>query len=310
MHYPCIRKAIFLDRPNRFIAHVMLEGKIQTIHVKNTGRCKELLVPDATVYLERSDNPVRKTKYDLIAVEKIVTEESASPVKNLPAPQNSFASQKSPSQPQRALLINMDSPAPNKVAAEWIRENKTYFPKLTLLKPEFTLGDSRFDFYAEYEDNDGQHHKSLIEVKGCTLEKDGVAFFPDAPTLRGLKHVRELSELSKSGEYECMVLIIVQMKECKYFTPNREIRPDFADALKEAKGTGVKIIAVKCDVTSESLVADKEIEVRVKVLTFPLSSAKIHAEFCQKTYDVFSKTYGEFFKTRRVFAQFVRLFSG
>ena len=243
MQYKHIHKAIFLDRPNRFIAHVLLEEKIQTVHVKNTGRCKELLVPDATVYLEESDNPARKTKYDLIAVEKVVTVERTAS--------------------QKTILINMDSQAPNKVAEEWIRENKTYFPKLTLLKSEFTLGDSRFDFYAEYEDNDGQHHKMLIEVKGCTLEKDGVALFPDAPTLRGLKHVRELTTFSKSGDYECMVLIIVQMKGCKYFTPNRETHPDFADALKEAKGTGVKIIAVKCDVTPESLVADKEIEVRV-----------------------------------------------
>ncbi|MBQ7537599.1 MAG: DNA/RNA nuclease SfsA [Treponema sp.] len=238
MRYPKIRKAIFLHRPNRFIAHVLLEGKIQTVHVKNTGRCKELLVPNATVHLEESDNPARKTKYDLIAVEKIVNA-------------------------QESLLINMDSQAPNKVAAEWIRENKTYFPKLMLLKPEFTLGDSRFDFYAEYEDNTARPHKMLIEVKGCTLEKDGIALFPDAPTLRGLKHVRELAALSKSGDYECMVLIIVQMKGCKYFTPNRETHPDFADALKEAKAAGVKIIAVECDVTPESLVADKEIEVRV-----------------------------------------------
>lgn len=263
MQYKHIHKAIFLDRPNRFIAHVLLEGKIQTVHVKNTGRCKELLVPNATVYLEENDNPARKTKYDLIAVEKIVTEESASPAKNTHALQNAFPSQKSPSQPQRTLLINMDSQSPNKVAAEWIRENITYFPKLTLLKPEFTLGDSRFDFYAEYEDNDGLHHKSLIEVKGCTLEKDGVALFPDAPTLRGLKHVRELSTLSKSGEYECMVLIIVQMKGCNFFTPNRETHPDFADALKETKAAGVKIIAVECEVTPDTLLAKDEIEVRV-----------------------------------------------
>ena len=263
MQYKHIHKAIFLDRPNRFIAHVLLEGKIQTAHVKNTGRCKELLVPNATVYLEESDNPARKTKYDLIAVEKIVTEESASPAKNPPALQNASPSQKSPSQPQRALLINMDSQAPNKVASEWLRENKTYFPKLTLLKPEYTLGDSRFDFYAEYEDNDGQHHKSLIEVKGCTLEKDGVALFPDAPTLRGLKHVRELTALRKSGDYECMVLIIVQMKGCKFFTPNRETHADFADALKEAKTAGVKIIAVECEVTPATLLAKDEIEVRV-----------------------------------------------
>ncbi len=243
MYYPKIRKAIFLDRPNRFIAHVLLEGKIQTVHVKNTGRCKELLVPDATVYLEESDNSVRKTKYDLIAVEKVVTDERTAS--------------------QKTILINMDSQAPNKVATEWIRDNNTYFPKLTLLEPEFTLGDSRFDFYAEYEDNTARPHKMLIEVKGCTLEKDGIALFPDAPTLRGLKHVRELAALSKSGDYECMVLIIVQMKGCKYFTPNRETHADFADVLKEAKAAGVKIIAVECEVTSATLLAKDEIEVKL-----------------------------------------------
>ena len=243
MQYKHIHKAIFLDRPNRFIAHVMLEGKTQTVHVKNTGRCKELLVPGATVYLEESENPTRKTKYDLIAVEKVVTDESTAS--------------------QKTILINMDSQAPNKVAAEWISNNKAYFPNLTLLKPEYTLGDSRFDFYAEYEDNTACPHKMLIEVKGCTLEKNGIALFPDAPTLRGLKHVRELSALSKSGEYECMVLIIVQMKGCNFFTPNRETHADFADALKEAKSAGVKIIAVECDVTPATLLAKDEIEVRL-----------------------------------------------
>ena len=243
MQYKHIHKAFFLDRPNRFIAHVMLNGKNETVHVKNTGRCKELLVPGATVYLEEGENPARKTKYDLIAVEKVVTDERTAS--------------------QKTILINMDSQAPNKVAAEWISNNNAYFPNLTLLKPEYTLGDSRFDFYAEYEDNDGLHHKSLIEVKGCTLEKDGVALFTDAPTLRGLKHVRELAALSKSGDYECMVLIIVQMKGCKYFTPNRETHPDFADVLKEAKVAGVKIIAVECDVTPDTLLAKDEIEVRL-----------------------------------------------
>lgn len=263
MQYKHIHKAIFLHRPNRFIAHVLLDDKNETVHVKNTGRCKELLVPGVAVYLEESDNPTRKTKYDLIAVEKVVTNENTSPAKNPPAPQNASPSQKSPSQPQRSLLINMDSQAPNKVAEEWIRENKTYFPKLTLLKPEYTIGDSRFDFYAEYEDHTACPHKMLIEVKGCTLEKDGVALFPDAPTLRGLKHVRELSAFSKNGEYECMVLIIVQMKGCKFFTPNREPHPDFADALKEAKVAGVKIIAVECDVTPDTILAKDEIEVKL-----------------------------------------------
>ena len=178
MRYPKIRKAIFLDRPNRFIAHVLLEEKIQTVHVKNTGRCKELLVQNATVYLEESDNPARKTKYDLIAVEKIVTDENTAS--------------------QKTILINMDSQAPNKVAAEWIRENKTYFPKLTLLKPEFTLGESRFDFYAEYEAHTACPHKMLIEVKGCTLEKNGVSLFHCASVR--LKYLREYYHLYRSEQ--------------------------------------------------------------------------------------------------------------
>ena len=238
MHYSRIQKAIFLDRPNRFIAHVLLDGKTETVHVKNTGRCKELLVANAPVYIEESDSPERKTIFDLIAVEKNTSE-------------------------NKKILINMDSLAPNKVAAEWLLQNKKLFPELTLLKAEHTLEDSRFDFYAEYNDEFSRPRKKLIEVKGCTLEKDGIALFPDAPTLRGLKHVRELTALSKSGEYECMILIIVQMTGCKYFTPNRETHAEFADALKEAKSAGVKIFAVECEVTPETLVAKDEIEVRV-----------------------------------------------
>ena len=250
MHYNHIRKAIFIDRPNRFIAHVLLDGKNETVHVKNTGRCRELLLPEATVYLEESENPLRKTKYDLIAVEKSVEKEKASALKK----EGRFP---------KKLLINMDSQAPNKVAAEWISQNKKYFPDLLFLKAEYSLGDSRFDFYAEYKDKSGTDHKMLIEVKGCTLEMDGVALFPDAPTLRGLKHVRELTTLTKSGEYESMILLIVQMTGCKYFTPNRQTHADFADALKEAEAAGVKIVAVECKVQPDSLEAKDEIEVRI-----------------------------------------------
>ncbi|MCR5400889.1 MAG: DNA/RNA nuclease SfsA [Treponema sp.] len=236
MRYAHIRKAVFIDRPNRFIAHVLLDGKTETVHVKNTGRCKELLLPNATVYLEESQNSARKTKYDLIGVEKIA---------------------------EKSLLINMDSQAPNKVAEEWIRQNKRYFPDLSLLKAEYTLGDSRFDFYAEYKDKEGRKHKMLIEVKGVTLEMNGVALFPDAPTLRGLKHVKELTSFTKSGQYECMILLIVQMSGCKYFTPNRQTHADFADALKTAVEAGVKVVAVECQVTPENLVAKDEIQVRL-----------------------------------------------
>ena len=236
MQYTHIKKATFLDRPNRFIAHVLLDGKKEPVHVKNTGRCRELLLPNATVYLEESQNPARKTKYDLIGVEKIA---------------------------EKPLLINMDSQAPNKVAAEWICQNKKYFPDLRHLKAEYTLGDSRFDFYAEYKDENGSDHKMLIEVKGVTLEMDGVALFPDAPTLRGLKHVKELTSFTGSGQYECMILLIVQMAGCKYFTPNRQTHADFAEALKAAGEAGVKVIAVECQVSPESLVAKDEIEVRL-----------------------------------------------
>ena len=238
MYYKHIKKALFMDRPNRFIAHVQLDGKTETVHVKNTGRCQELLLPEATVYLEESENPLRKTKFDLIAVEKTAGS-------------------------REKLLINMDSQAPNKVAAEWIGQNKKYFPDLKLLKAEYSLGDSRFDFYAEYNDKSGTSHKMLIEVKGCTLERDGVALFPDAPTLRGLKHVRELTALTKRGQYESMILLIIQMTGCKYFTPNRQTHADFANALKEAEKAGVKILAIECQVQPDSLEAKDEIEVRL-----------------------------------------------
>lgn len=241
MTYSRILKAEFLDRPNRFIAHVLLDGKTETVHVKNTGRCRELLVPNAKVYLEESENPSRRTRFDLIAVEK-VTERGT-------------------------ILINMDSQAPNKVAAEWILSNREYFPQITKLKPEYTLGDSRFDFYVECEggteDLNTAPRKKLIEVKGCTLEQNGTAMFPDAPTERGLKHVKELTALHQSGAYECMILLIVQMTGCKYFTPNRATHPEFADALNQASLAGVKVVAVECEVTPESLVAEGEIEVRV-----------------------------------------------
>ncbi len=237
MRYERIKKAIFIERKNRFVARVFLDGKEETVHVKNTGRCKELLIPGASVYLEESVNPARLTKYDLIAVEKVFSGTG------------------------ETVLVNMDSLAPNKVAAEWIRESRKYFPVLTKLKSEYALGDSRFDFYAEYQDENGKNHKKLIEVKGCTLERDAVALFPDAPTQRGLKHVRELTSFQASGEYECMILILVQMTGCRYFSPNRETQPSFADALVLAKEAGVDVLAIECLINPESMEAAKEIEV-------------------------------------------------
>ena len=239
MKYENIEKGIFISRPNRFIAHVEINGKEYVVHVKNTGRCKELLVKGCTVYLEKSNNPSRKTLYDLIAVIKKCED-------------------------GRELLINMDSGAPNKVASEWIKENKELFPEITFFKPEYTFGDSRFDFYFEYNDKDGKHHKMFIEVKGCTLENDTVASFPDAPTIRGLKHVTELTDIQKNGEYECGVLIIIQMKGCSVFRPNWVTHEDFGYALQKAKESGVRIFAVDCKVTPDSLVWDKNIPVNLE----------------------------------------------
>jgi sugar fermentation stimulation protein A len=226
MKYANVISGKFISRPNRFIAKVEIEGNVETVHVKNTGRCRELLVPGATVYLEVSDKPERKTKYDLIAVEK------------------------------GSLLINMDSQVPNKVVAEWILDS-VYFGEVKLLRPEFTYGSSRFDFYLETAEE-----KILIEVKGVTLENDGVVSFPDAPTERGIKHLRELSAAAKSG-FCTYVIFVVQMREAKYFTPNEEKHPAFAAALREAVKSGVKPLALTCRVSEDSINAEKFIEIRL-----------------------------------------------
>ena len=211
MKYNKTVKGIFIDRPNRFIAHVMVEGEIKTVHVKNTGRCRELLISGAEVILEGSDNPARKTEYDLVAVYK------------------------------GSELINMDSIAPNKVFYEWARSSEL-FTGATLIRPECTYGDSRFDFYIEIGER-----KIFIEVKGVTLEREGVVLFPDAPTERGVKHINELIHACENG-YEAYVFFVIQMKNCKYFTPNRDMHRKFADALCLAYEKGVKVMAVNCDV--------------------------------------------------------------
>lgn len=226
MRYGKVISGKFISRPNRFIAYVEIDGKEEICHVKNTGRCRELLVPGAIVYLEVSDNPERKTKYDLIAVEK------------------------------GSLLINMDSQAPNKVVGEWIASSG-YFGSPDLIRPEFTLGDSRFDFYLESEGK-----RILIEVKGVTLEDDGVVSFPDAPTLRGIKHLNHLAT-AKSEGYDCYVIFVVQMQKAKYFTPNSERHPDFATALRDAKAAGVIPLALTCLVTEDSISAEKFLEIRL-----------------------------------------------
>ena len=272
MTYQNIHTARFLARPNRFIARVEVEGREETVHVKNTGRCKELLVPGCTVYLEGSANPQRKTKYDLIAVEK------ARP--GLPP-----------------LLINMDSQAPNKVFGEWMAEGlgaELGLPKPSLLRPETTWGNSRFDFYWEYRR--GKVHsaedtlressapfpcpssphkakgrlcggpeadrKGFVEVKGCTLEENGLALFPDAPTQRGVKHLRELTACREAG-YEAAVCVVVQMEGMTAFSPNDRTHPEFGAALREASRAGVKVLAVECAVTADSLTMTKPVPVRL-----------------------------------------------
>ena len=216
MQYQRIEKGRFLSRPNRFIAHVELDGRTEVVHVKNTGRCRELLIPGATVYLEKSDNPARKTQYDLIAVEK------------------------------GTLLVNMDAQAPNQVFREWA-EAGNFQEGLTLLRPETTWGDSRFDFYWEAGDRRG-----FVEVKGVTLEEDGHACFPDAPTERGVKHLNELARCQTDG-YEAAVCFVLQMAGMKDFAPNDRTHPAFGDALRQASQAGVRIMARECIVTPDSL---------------------------------------------------------
>ena len=226
MIYKNIQKARFLNRPNRFIAHIDIDGKTEVCHVKNTGRCKELLTENATVLVQESDNPNRKTKYDLISVLK------------------------------GEKLINMDSQIPNKVFGEWA-QNSGFFGEIKLLKAEKTFENSRFDFYIE-TDND----KIFVEVKGVTLEQDGVVMFPDAPTERGVKHINELCRCIDNG-YKAYIFFIIQMDNVKYFTPNRKTHPQFADALKAAAEKGVGVYALDCKVSENSIAADKFVEVRL-----------------------------------------------
>lgn len=216
MIYNNVKKGIFLERPNRFIAYVEIEGKKEVVHVKNTGRCRELLIPGTTVFVQECDNPNRKTKYDLITVCK------------------------------GEQLYNIDSQAPNKVFAEWILKSK-YFGDVNVLKPECRYDDSRFDFYIEAEER-----KIFIEVKGVTLEEDGVLMFPDAPTQRGVKHIKELCKCVEEG-YDAYVAFIIQTEKVKYFTPNAHTHPEFAEALKVSKDKGVNILALNCFVTDNSL---------------------------------------------------------
>ena len=226
MRYTNIMAGKFLARPNRFIAHVEIAGREEIVHVKNTGRCKELLLPGVTVYVQHFPEGKRKTKYDLIAVEK------------------------------ENILINMDSQAPNKVVQEWLVKQEP-FGKITYLKPECKHGDSRFDFYLETESK-----QMFIEVKGVTLEEKGVVMFPDAPTERGVKHVQELCHCLEQG-YEAAIVFVVQMSGMRYFTPNRRTHAAFAEALERAEACGVRMLALSCEVTPESLAINGEIPIHL-----------------------------------------------
>ncbi len=231
MKYKNIVKGTFIERPNRFIAYAEIDGKMEKAHVKNTGRCKELLLPGASVYLEVSDNPQRKTKYDLIAVEK-------------------FREGKEP------LLINMDSQAPNNAAEEWLKKGNL-FSENAVVKREVRYGKSRFDFYIE----DGER-KAFLEVKGVTLEENGLALFPDAPTERGVKHIKELMACMDE-DYEAYILFVIQMKEMHAFSPNDKTHPDFGRALREAADGGVKVLAVDCNVGTDYMELHNYIEVKL-----------------------------------------------
>lgn len=226
MQYQNVKRGRFLARPNRFIAHVELEGQTEVVHVKNTGRCRELLVPNAAVYLEKSANPARKTQYDLIAVEK------------------------------GPLLVNMDAQAPNQVFREWA-ESGGFQPGLTLLRPETTWGSSRFDFYWEAGERRG-----FVEVKGVTLENGGHACFPDAPTERGVKHLHELIRCQSEG-YEATVCFVIQMGGMTDFAPNDLTHPAFGEALRQAAQAGVQVMARGCVVTPDSLTMGEPVPVRL-----------------------------------------------
>ena len=258
MQYQNIVEGKFLDRPNRFIAHVEIAGKVETVHVKNTGRCKELLLPGVKVYLEKSGNPNRKTAYDLVAVEKA-----------------------------GLGLVNIDSQAPNQVVLEWLRAFS-----FERLKPEYVFRDSRVDFYMEramelpedfweyriIEENNGVKQqagkrtvqsqetlnlqgntqeqgnirKYLLEVKGCTLERNGIGYFPDAPTERGVKHLRELTKAVQEG-YVAILAFVIAMPKVSVVYPNVETHKAFGEALEEAKQAGVKVLFLPCTVTKEGM---------------------------------------------------------
>ncbi len=231
MIYKNCVEGIFLERPNRFIAKVLIDGIEHTVHVKNTGRCKELLVPKAKVLLEDHRGEGRKTDYDLVSVYK------------------------------GDRLINMDSQAPNHMVREYLLAEKP-FGEITFFKPEYTYGKSRVDFYLETLDEKGDAHKIFIEVKGVTLENDGIVRFPDAPTLRGVKHIEELEGSLKEG-YEAHIWFVIQMDKVAYFSPNDDTHPEFGQALRKAAMSGVHVKAFDCDVSPGQVWIKGPVEVRL-----------------------------------------------
>ena len=230
MTYPNIRPGIFIKRPNRFIAHVEVDGAEEICHVKNTGRCRELLVPGAKVWLVESDNPERKTRFDLVAVEKVRADGT--------------------------LLINMDSQAPNHIFREWA-EAGNFRPGLKILRGETTYGNSRFDFY--WEDSE---KRGFVEIKGVTLEHDGVVRFPDAPTERGVKHLEELISAKAAG-YEAAVCFIVQMEGMDHLEPNDATHPAFGDALRKCAAAGVEVFSLECETAPGYVKAVREIPIKL-----------------------------------------------
>ena len=213
MRYPNITPGVFIDRPNRFIAHVEVNGNVETVHVKNTGRGTGVLIPGAEVYLTEPGTPGRKTRYDLVAARKA-----------------------------NGMLINIDSQAPNKAAAEWLKMQN--FDKII---PEYTYGNSRIDFYMERGSD-----RFLLEVKGCTLELSGIGYFPDAPTDRGVKHLHELAEAAQAG-YHAALAFVIQMDGITEVRPNIAIQPKFGEAMESAKAAGVQILMLPCHVEPDSL---------------------------------------------------------
>lgn len=222
MIYKNIKQGIFHERTNRFVAMIEIDGKIEKCHVKNTGRCKEILIPGVTVYVQDQDNPNRKTKYDLISVKK------------------------------ENRIINIDSQVPNKVVYDWVVEGN-FIEDLTHIQREKTYGNSRFDIYLETANKKILTEKKIfIEVKGVTLEENNVAMFPDAPTIRGVKHINELIKASREG-YEAYIIFLIQMEGIIKFKPNDQTHPEFGEALRNGKSKGLNILAYDCRVQPDRI---------------------------------------------------------